>query len=199
MEELGIAGIESSNIDVVVGVGSHGRNIEWDGCGPEGTSLHIFIDEGVLVVDKGTEHVAFEVHVLEMGRGEPDSTNVESLSNTWGNGVGVSVGLGSIHDEVHHSITLGDDHGVGSDFVLEVEKGSKLALDNVNLFLHLEGSGGGEEGGGGGGGVLGFISTTSSSSRADKEDSILAPAKSIFLYSTRHKIKAVTNTSPERT
>ena len=27
----------------------------------------------------------------------------------------------------------------------------------------------------------------------------VAPAKSIFLYSTRHKIKAVTNTSPERT
>ena len=76
--------------------------------------------------------------------------------------------------------------------------GDLSVTGNIYTSDGLVGTGGGG-GGGGGGGVLGLISTTSSSSRAVKEDSILAPAKSIFLYSTRHRIKAVTRTKPERT
>ena len=74
---------------------------------------------------------------------------------------------------------------------------SSRSSSSSNTSTSSGGAGGGG-GGGGGGGVLGLISTTSSSSKAVREDSIPAPAISIFLYSTIHSIKATTKTKPVR-
>ena len=72
---------------------------------------------------------------------------------------------------------------------------SSLSSSSSKTSTSSGGAGGGG-GGGGGGGVFGLISTTSSSSKAVSDDSIPAPAISIFLYSTIQSIRATTSTRP---
>ena len=148
LEELGGLGLLSpgEDGDVVLGLGGEGRNVEAEVGGPGGVGGHVGIELGVLVEDLGTEHVAGELHAVEVGGDEPETGNVELLGNTGGDGEGSTLGGVGIHDEVLLAGNLGDDETVVGDLL--VDEGVDLGLDGLHALLEVEGGSGGEKDGG---------------------------------------------------
>lgn len=124
----------SIDVDVVSSVGRDSGHIEWNRSRP-GTRGDSSSELRVLVEYKGAKHVALEVDVVKVDWRDPDSAQHEVLNAVGANRVGVSVGLGRIHDEGLHGFLLGNHNRVVGDSLLDGlldESLNKLGRDHYN-------------------------------------------------------------------
>ena len=129
IEEFGVVGLVSFNVDVILEWGSEAWDIEGEHTGPllaNGASgkRAVSITSGafeVLLVYLDTLEFAGELDFVEGGSIDvPDTWNVELLGVSGLDGIGISVGAGGHKDEVSLAANLGDSDAVAGDNISDL-------------------------------------------------------------------------------